>query len=81
MKWFKEVFLPSFGTCKDRRISEKQAEIFKRYMNGTISENECSDTYTDKVDGKQITLTDSIEWAGWKNGKPMKTHRYYLCIE
>ena len=28
MKWFKEVFLPSFEDCKGKRVSEKQGMIF-----------------------------------------------------
>lgn len=32
MKWFKEVFLKSFETEKEIRISEKQFRIFEKYL-------------------------------------------------
>lgn len=32
MKWFKEVFLPSFEIGKEIRISEKQFRIFEEYL-------------------------------------------------
>lgn len=32
MKWFKTVFLPSFETCKGKRISEKQYNLFIKYL-------------------------------------------------
>ena len=40
MKWFKEVFLPSFEDCKGKRISEKQGMIFEKYLDFTIKGKE-----------------------------------------
>lgn len=71
MKWFKEVFLPSFETEKELNISEKQFRIFERYL-----KNEKEDGYLvtifDVIDGKKIIATD---WAS------VGKHRYYLKIE
>lgn len=30
--WFREIFLTSFGKCYHKQISEKQGEIFERYL-------------------------------------------------
>lgn len=30
--WFRETFLTSFGKCYHKQISEKQGEIFERYL-------------------------------------------------
>lgn len=79
MKWFKEVFLPSFGLCKDKRITEKQACIFMKYLK-SVTEYECCTNYKGILYDKNIFLQDSIQWAGWKNGKPQKRHVYYLTI-
>lgn len=32
MDWFKNTFLPSFGICNGKRISEKQYNIFVKYL-------------------------------------------------
>lgn len=32
MEWFKDTFLPSFNFCKGKRISEKQYDIFVKYL-------------------------------------------------
>ena len=32
MKWFKEVFLPSFENCNGKRVSGKQGQIFEKYL-------------------------------------------------
>lgn len=79
MKWFKEIFLPSFENCNDRKITEKQANIFMKYLKN-VKENECSTEYSDTIDERKIVLTDSIEWHGWKNGRPNKESRFYLTI-
>lgn len=76
MKWFKEVFLPSFAECKDRCITEKQADIFMKYLKN-IKEDDCATTYSDVIEHKRITLQDSLEWAGYKTLK----HKYYLTIQ
>lgn len=31
-EWFTTVFLPPFGTCEGKTISDRQAQIFRRYL-------------------------------------------------
>lgn len=53
MKWFGEVFLPSFGYCNDLHISKRQAEIFERYLE-RVRVDRTGVRYEIKLDGKQI---------------------------
>lgn len=82
MKWFKEVFLPSFerGT---KKISEKQAEIFKKYLSESY-EKDNGEYFTSVIDGISITLQDSLVFNGCyydKKGRHTKYyHEYYLTI-
>lgn len=55
MKWFCEVFLQSFPDCKGKRISEKQAEIFIRYLSNS-SELDNAFYYEDKINCRNIKL-------------------------
>ena len=31
-EWFRNIFLESFGHCKNKQISEKQGLIFEKYL-------------------------------------------------
>lgn len=70
MKWFKEVFLPSFEQGKEVNISEKQFRIFEKYLK---NEKEVGYLYTiyDIIDGLKI---EAYEWC------TVGKHRYYLTI-
>lgn len=70
MKWFKEVFLPSFEQGREVNISEKQFKIFEKYLK---HEKETDYLYTvyDVVDGLNI---EASEWC------TVGKHRYYLTI-
>lgn len=52
MKWFKEVFLKSFVTGKELRISEKQFRIFEKYLDES--------PYNMMYDGKTTFQVDGI---------------------
>lgn len=84
MKWFKEVFLPSFEDCKGKRVSEKQGQIFEKYLNFDYS-NDNVEYFTKVIDGKKIKLQKSSVFNGCyynKSGRHTnyKTE-YYITIE
>ena len=58
MKWFKEVFLPSFEDCKGKRISEKQGMIFEKYLDFDYS-NDNAEYFIKIINGKKIKLQKS----------------------
>lgn len=70
MKWFKEVFLASFETGKEIQISEKQFEIFERYLpEGKV------DGYTYNIYGiVNNRKIHAYEWAC------VGKHKYYVII-
>ena len=70
MKWFKDVFLPSFEQGKEVIISEKQFRIFEKYLK---NEKEVGYLYTvyDIIDNLKI---EASEWC------TVGKHRYYLTI-
>lgn len=71
MKWFKEIFLPSFEKGKEIRISEKQFRIFERYLKESKE-----DGYVYKIWGKVNNLkVEAIDWAC------IGGHRYYVTIQ
>ena len=51
MKWFKEIFLKSFETGKELRISEKQFRIFERYLKESPYGMGYDGKYTFQVEG------------------------------
>ena len=58
MKWFKEIFLPSFEVGKEVRISEKQYDIFLRYARNF--EEKCEgflESIAYSVDDKHIVIS------------------------
>ena len=67
MKWFKEIFLPSFEECNNKKITEKQAIIFKKYLNF-----ESVKRYSSIINGKIIILEcfPHLKWI-----------EYYLTIK
>lgn len=91
MKWFMENFLPSFSTCDKKRISDKQADIFMRYLDrvgldGSIIKDKYLEDgrharhFVGIVDGKEIKLTGHVEWSSKKGGKSFKEEKFYLTI-
>lgn len=83
MKWFREVFLKSFDECKGKRISEKQAEVFIRYLSNT-SESDNASYYEGRVDGKNIKVQESPVYSGCrytsKGRHTIYKNEYYLTI-
>lgn len=83
MKWFCEVFLQSFPDCKGKRISEKQAEIFIRYLSNS-SELDNAFYYEDKINRRNIKLQESLVYNGCRyTNKGRHTSykkEYYLTI-
>ena len=71
MKWFKEVFLPSFETGKELNITEKQFEIFERYLKHSKEDGYLYTVY-DEFDGMKI---EAYEWSC------VGKHRYYVTIK
>ena len=83
MKWFREVFLKSFDECKGKRISEKQAEVFIRYLPDSFeSDNACY--YTGMIDRKNIKVQESPVYSGCrytsKGRHTIYKNEYYLTI-
>lgn len=84
MKWFKEVFLPSFEDCKGRRVSEKQGMIFEKYLD---FEKEIDNAYyySKEINGKKIRLQVSSVFNGCyynKSGRHTSYRtEYYIDIE
>lgn len=70
MKWFTEVFLPSFK-AGETRITEKQFMIFARYLTESFSTG-TSLNYKGVVNGKKIWAQ---EWV-CKGGT-----RWYVTVE
>ena len=70
MKWFKEVFLPSFEQGKEVNISEKQFRIFEKYLKNEKGNGYLYTVY-DVIDGLKI---EASEWC------TVGKHRYYLTI-
>lgn len=81
MNWFKEVFLNSFDICNGKRVSEKQAGIFRKYfdiIDCKIEEWEQFNAYYEKYkfDNLIYIIQESIVGYG-KN----KWKEYYLTIK
>lgn len=83
MKWFREVFLPSFEDCKGKRISEKQAEIFIKYLPDS-SEFDNAFYYKGTVDERSIEVQESSAYNGCrytsKGRRTIYRNEYYLTI-
>lgn len=54
--WFAETFVPSFGTCENRRLSAKQTEVCKRYCVGDDETWQNGTTYC-RAGGYKVKLT------------------------
>jgi len=78
MKWFKEVFLPSFKKCDGRRISEKQFDIFNYYLSKYVYKevDEGNTSETEYHFGDYIIVLQN-SFAGYGKG----WHEYYLTIK
>lgn len=63
-KWFLETFLPSFGLCNGKQISQKQGEIFVRYLNRDDYVSENAYHYSGMVNGLLIKLQESGAYNG-----------------
>lgn len=70
MKWFKEVFLPSFETGREIQITEKQFRIFERYLKESKETGYVYNLYG-TIDNFKI---HAYEWAC------VGKHRYYVTI-
>lgn len=83
MKWFREIFLPSFEDCEAKRISEKQAEIFKRYLSDS-SESNNAIYYKGTVSNRTIKVQESLVYNGCRyTNKGRRTSyrkEHYLTI-
>lgn len=78
MKWFKEVFITSFGKCHGKRISEKQFNVFASCLQKHVyKETEEGNTQKTEYHFENliVILQDSI--AGFGKGS---WHEYYLTI-
>lgn len=71
MKWFKEIFLPSFEKGKEIQISEKQFRIFERYLKENKDIGYTYNLYGN-IDGLKI---HAYEWSC------VGKHRYYVTIK
>ncbi len=85
MKWFKEVFLPSFEDCKGKRVSEKQGQIFEKYLDPERHSNDNAEYFSKVINGKHIRLQRSSSFNGCyydKSGRHTKyITEYYITIE
>lgn len=63
-KWFLETFLPSFGLCKGKQISEKQGEIFRKYLNEEDYSSRNSYYYSGMANGLLVKLQQSSAYNG-----------------
>lgn len=75
MKWFKEVFLKSFETGKELRISEKQFRIFEKYLTESPIGMGYNGKYTFQVEGK-IDNKKIIAYEWFCVGK----HQFFVKI-
>lgn len=84
MKWFKEIFLPSFEDCKGKRISEKQGMIFEKYLDFEDSKDN-AEYFSKVVNGRKIKLQKSSVFNGCyynKTGRHTNyRNEYYVTIE
>lgn len=71
MKWFTNVFLPSFEQGKEIQISENQFKIFEKYLKKS---KEIGYTYYvyDTINNLRI---EAYEWCC------VGKHRYYVTIK
>lgn len=63
-KWFLETFLPSFGLCKGKQISEKQGEIFRKYLNEEDYTSRNAYYYSGIANGLLVKLQQSWAYNG-----------------
>lgn len=65
-KWFREIFLPSFGECKGKQITEKQARIFEKYLKEEEDNWKHSNAfyYSGIICGKKVRLQESRCYNG-----------------
>lgn len=65
MKWFKEIFLKSFEDCRGRRITEKQANIFIKYLPNREDLFGFNATYySGLIDNREIRVQESSTCCG-----------------
>lgn len=84
MKWFKEIFLPSFEICNGKRVTEKQGMIFEKYLDFSHS-NDNAEYFIKVIDNKKIKLQKSSAFNGCYYNKSGRHTRYiteyYITIE
>ncbi len=71
MEWFKNVFLASFKKG-ETRITEKQFNIFMKYLKGNYYENGYISGKKDIIDGLKI---NAYEWGS------IAGQQYFVVIE
>lgn len=69
--WFRETFLTSFGKCYHKQISEKQGEIFERYLQEDPENwrHANASYYSGIVDGLFIRIQASGAYNGTATGR------------
>lgn len=79
MKWFKTVFLPSFGSCYGKRISEKQYNLFIKYLYDRYLHKESNrgNAYILEYHIEGIIIITQQSHAGYGKG----WEEYYLTIK
>lgn len=83
-KWFIETFLPSFDLCDGKQITEKQANIFMKYLSNE-EESFNSFIYWDYTNGLFIKVQESSAYNGShydnKGRHTLYRNEYYLTIK
>lgn len=69
-EWFRNVFLLSFGTCEHKKITEKQGQIFEKYLEEELENWKHSNAYyySGIISGKKIRLQESSVYNGCTKG-------------
>lgn len=83
-EWFRNAFLVSFGFCENKSISEKQADVFKKYLkeNSNNYKNTNAYYYYGIISGKKIKLQESSVFDGSTKGhKTLYRYDYSLTIK
>lgn len=80
-KWFCGQFVPSFGICKNRQITEKQAEIFMRYLD-QVSLRKTGSDYHGYTECYEIILQVSSVYngSGYNSNGRYEKYRCVYCV-
>lgn len=78
MDWFRKTFLASFENCNGKRITEKQFNIFEKYlMKHIYKESDTNNSFINEYhfEDKIIILQESVVGYGKASWK-----EYYLTV-